>query len=332
MSDAAVTLRELDVGAVDGDSTVARGFRHRLGDPSAALVDSVRRDGVLSPIIVVENAGRFAMVSGFRRLAACVQCGIERVWARVAPKGAGAIELLDSAVRENLAVGGLSEAERYLALARYVELGAEPGWILENAAGPLGFSARPRVLHRAVEVAGLPEAVLDALGKGELEWGHVRLLSDLPAGDVAAAVRLFGAVRLTYQQARTVLDAATALAADGEQSFANVLGEMVESSGVAGGAGGAGARLVEWVSDRRAPARAAARGRIEAALAEIETPGEVEVATDRTLEDDGVCVTVRSADADQLRRVLLALAEAVDSPSWRAAFDALHFSGDLSDA
>lgn len=50
------------------------------------LADSIRRDGLISPITVRENGdGRYTVVSGNKRLAACKMCGMTRMDAVVLP-------------------------------------------------------------------------------------------------------------------------------------------------------------------------------------------------------------------------------------------------------
>jgi len=325
--------RELAIHEIDPDAADSRRFRHRLAPPPSALSESIRRDGLLCPLIVLETAGAFALVSGFRRLAACRRCGVERIAVRVAPADRDPIELLGLAVRENLAVGGLTEAERLLVLARYAQLGAEAGWILSHAAEPLGFAARASVLHRAMEVAQLPAEVLDAVAAGRMDWGHVRLLAELPPDDAAAAAELLEAVRLTVQQARGVLESLAAVAAGEQQPFALLAAEMVESARQGRPADRAAAgRLIELLSERRYPRRTAAWRRLEAALAALELPAGVQVAADRTMEDDRLHVTLRAAEAAGLARRLAALAAEVGEPPWREVFGALRCLGEPTDA
>jgi ParB family chromosome partitioning protein len=324
----------LDICRVRTDTPAAGRFRHRLAPADEPLVESIRRDGLLCPVLVLAGgAGEYDLVSGFRRVEACRRCGAPRVAARVAAAGTDPVALLDAAVRENLATGGLSEAERLLALARYVQLGAGPQWILDHAAPMLGFAPRPQVLHRATEWAAQPPAVHEAVGRGELQWSQARLLAELAPADAAAALALLRAVRLTHQEGRAAIEAIGALAAAENRTFAEVVADVVESAR-SGGAEHreAGARLIEALDRKRCPARAAARDRLDAAMAALRPPADVQVRADRTLEDDRIAVTIRAADADAMRRLAEQLAREAGSPRWRAVFDALATKGEHSDA
>ena len=66
-------IRHLDVRSIDPI--------HKDGDhsPSADFVDSVRRHGVLQPLLVRSRAGRFQVMAGGKRLAAALEAGLSEV-------------------------------------------------------------------------------------------------------------------------------------------------------------------------------------------------------------------------------------------------------------
>ena len=64
-----------------------------------ALAESIRKVGLLNPIIVDE---KYCLVAGFRRLAACRVLGWEEVEVRVVPFGEDLLLKFDAEVDENL--------------------------------------------------------------------------------------------------------------------------------------------------------------------------------------------------------------------------------------
>jgi hypothetical protein len=66
-------IRHLDVRTIDPI--------HREGDhsPSADFVESVRRHGVLQPLLVRSRGGRFQVLAGSKRLAAALEAGLSEV-------------------------------------------------------------------------------------------------------------------------------------------------------------------------------------------------------------------------------------------------------------
>ena len=69
------------------------------------LIASIRDAGLIQPISVVENGGRFRVLAGHRRLIACRALGYVKVSARVYPAGtslAAVVQVHENAIREDL--------------------------------------------------------------------------------------------------------------------------------------------------------------------------------------------------------------------------------------
>ncbi len=73
-------------------------IRQDQGDIQA-LAESIRKVGLLNPIIVDE---KYRLVAGFRRLIACRVLGWEEIEARVVPFGEDLLRKFDAEVDENL--------------------------------------------------------------------------------------------------------------------------------------------------------------------------------------------------------------------------------------
>lgn len=79
-----MTQRELQVAALDD-----RYARFRIVQPAAerSVHASMRRHGQLMPIVACERPPVFAVVDGFKRMAAGRLLGMTALWARVMPLG-----------------------------------------------------------------------------------------------------------------------------------------------------------------------------------------------------------------------------------------------------
>ena len=66
-------IRHLDVRTID---PIPRDGDH---SPSADFVESVRRHGVLQPLLVRSRGGRFQIMAGSKRLAAALEVGLSEV-------------------------------------------------------------------------------------------------------------------------------------------------------------------------------------------------------------------------------------------------------------
>jgi ParB family chromosome partitioning protein len=133
----------------------------------ASLADSIRRHGLLQPLVVRRIAGRYELIAGERRLRAATRAGLERVPVIVRearPEDRLELALIENVQRENLTP--LEEAEAYRHLID------EFGLTQEEVAERVGKS-RPAITN-ALRLLNLPDAVKAQLESGELSAGHAR--------------------------------------------------------------------------------------------------------------------------------------------------------------
>jgi ParB family chromosome partitioning protein len=141
-----------------------------------SLAQSIRANGVLSPIVVRPVDGRAAkyeIVAGERRWRAARSAGLREVPAIVRDVRDGAsieLALLENLQREDL--NAIEEA------AGYRQLIDEHGLTQENLSERLG-KGRPTIAN-ALRLLALPDSVQALLRDGKLSAGHGRALAALP--------------------------------------------------------------------------------------------------------------------------------------------------------
>src|SRR5215472_12551614 len=141
----------------------------RRFDPEAleALADSIRRHGLLQPLVVRPTETGFELIAGERRLRAARQAGLDEV--PVVVRTATPPERLELALIENLqreALTALEEAEAYRQLIEVY------GLTQEDIAQRVGKS-RPAIAN-ALRLLSLPDSVKAQLEDGDLTPGHAR--------------------------------------------------------------------------------------------------------------------------------------------------------------
>jgi ParB family chromosome partitioning protein len=125
----------------------------------AELSQSIRRQGVLQPIVVRrDEAGQIFVVAGERRLRAAKMAGLEKIPAIITKGHPAEIALIENLQREDLSP--LEEAE---ALAR---MAAEFHYTQEQLAALLGKAKS--TISEALSLNRLPEAVKDEVRRAEL--------------------------------------------------------------------------------------------------------------------------------------------------------------------
>jgi ParB family chromosome partitioning protein len=145
--------------------------RKTFSDESIAeLADSIKRHGLIQPIIVeaIED-GKYRIVAGERRWRAATVAGLREIPVIVqsfSPERRFEIALIENVQREDL--NPVEEAEAYRAL---MELTA---CTQEEVADKVGKS-RPAVAN-ALRLLRLPPSALEALKGGRISAGHARAL------------------------------------------------------------------------------------------------------------------------------------------------------------
>jgi len=139
-------------------------------DELAGLAESVRKRGVLQPVLVRPLAGgRYELVAGERRLRAAKLAGLERVPALV--RSTEENERLELALIENMARQDLNPVDAARACAALVD---ELGLSKEEIGRRVGRSRA--AISNMVRLLELPDEVLAMLEAGELSEGHGRAI------------------------------------------------------------------------------------------------------------------------------------------------------------
>jgi ParB family chromosome partitioning protein len=149
-------------------------------DPASIveLSESIRRDGVLQPIIVQPRGAGYELVAGERRLRAAVMAGMVNIPAKILTEiddqKRAVLALVENLQREDL--NPLEEAKGLHELQTHFGLSQEE---VANAVG----KDRSTVAN-AIRILQLPTTVRQAIASGRLTAGHGRAL--LALGDTGA--------------------------------------------------------------------------------------------------------------------------------------------------
>lgn len=191
---------ELDVDELQSNPLQPRGVI--TPESLADLVESIKEQGILEPLVIAETPAGYQIIAGERRWRAARLAGLKTipvVVRRTTPQG-----MLEMAIVENVQREDLNPIERALAFKRLID---EFGLGTNEVAKRVGKSA-PTVSN-TIRLLSLPDAIKDALVAGVITEGHVRPLISL--GDPKLMLEVFkkilrenSSVRQTEEIARQV--------------------------------------------------------------------------------------------------------------------------------
>ena len=157
------------------------------------LTESIKKHGVLSPILVRElGLNKYEVIAGERRLRASLKAGLETIPCLIDQKKDQ--DALESALIENLQREDLNAVEE----ARgYDRLKREFGLTQDEVASSTG-KARSTIAN-SLRILSLPQKVLDYLAAGKIEKGHAKLLASLDAKEAEKAAENIVKNKLTVR-------------------------------------------------------------------------------------------------------------------------------------
>lgn len=193
-------IHELETSVLQANPLQPRGII--TPESLADLVESIREQGILEPIVVARTPAGFQIIAGERRWRAAKVIGLPNVPVVVketTPQG-----MLEMSIVENVQREELNPIERALAYRRLID---EFGLGTNEVAKRVGKSAP--TISNTIRLLSLPDAIKDALVAGVITEGHVRPLISL--GDPKLMLDLFkrilrenSTVRQTEDLARKV--------------------------------------------------------------------------------------------------------------------------------
>ncbi len=169
-------LEFIDIGLIEPSPGQPR---KKFNDDSiASLAETVKIQGVLSPLLVVKKGARYEIIAGERRYRAAMLAGLKEIPCIIknAHKDNLIISLVENVQREDL--NPIDEAKAY------EELIHKTGYSQEKIASLLGKS---RVyITNLLRLLQLPSKIREMIISGDLSEGHGRCLVGLPEKDASA--------------------------------------------------------------------------------------------------------------------------------------------------
>jgi|SRR5581483_5744399 len=173
-------IYELEVQSLQANPLQPRGIISP--DSLTDLVDSIREQGILEPLVVAKTPAGYQLIAGERRLKAAKILGLVKVPVVIketTPQG-----MLEMSIVENVQREELNPIEKALAYKRLID---EFGLSTNEVAKRVGKSAP--AISNTIRLLSLPDAIKDALVAGVITEGHVRPLISL--GDTKLMLELF---------------------------------------------------------------------------------------------------------------------------------------------
>ena len=168
--------RWLDLGVIEPNP-----FQPRKSfdeEEIADLADSIREHGVLQPLVVRRQEGRYELVAGERRLRAAQAAGWQRVPVQL--RDLSDQQTAELAIVENVQRKDLNAIEKATSFQRYLD---QYGCTQDELAQRIHINRS--TIANLIRLLELPEQVKEMVISGELSQGHARALLSLASDEEA---------------------------------------------------------------------------------------------------------------------------------------------------
>ncbi len=137
------------------------------------LSNSIKKDGLLQPIIVRPFGDGYQIVAGERRYHACKKAGLETIPVRVVSMSD--LESQEIALVENLQRDNLNPIEEAWGYKRLMDLGNYKQKDIARA-----ISKNASTISNALRLLDLPEDIQEMMFDGKITSGHARAILSIP--------------------------------------------------------------------------------------------------------------------------------------------------------
>ncbi len=142
-------------------------------DKLAELAESIKKHGIIQPLVVTKEGGFYQLIAGERRLKAAQILGLSEV--PVIVKEASDREKFELSIIENIQRHDLNILEEANSYKRLME---EFGLSQEDIAKQVGKSLSS--ISNTLRLLNLPIAIKEALGEGKITFSHAKVILSYP--------------------------------------------------------------------------------------------------------------------------------------------------------
>ena len=179
-------------------------FRITTRTDVSDLLGSIQYDGLIAPPLLIKTSSAFIIVSGFRRIAACLKLEWKEITARVLKPNVAALDCLRLAIAENALQRSLNLIETSRCLRKLSFYIADTRHLAESASS-LGLPDNPSIIDKIKDLSLLPWPIQSSILTDTISLAMAKELESMEADLAIAFVRLFEQLKIGLNKQREIL-------------------------------------------------------------------------------------------------------------------------------
>lgn len=168
------------------------------------LVESIQHDGLINPPLLIKKNSAFIIVSGFRRIAACLKLDWNEITARILKPEIGALDCLRLAITENALQRSLNLIETSRCLQKLSLFITNTRHLAESASS-LGLPDNPTIIDKIKSLCLLPRPIQSSILADTISLAMAKELESLEADCAIAFTRLFGQLKIGLNKQKEIV-------------------------------------------------------------------------------------------------------------------------------
>ena len=168
------------------------------------LLESIQYDGLITPPLLIKKNSDFIIVSGFRRIAACLKLDWNEITARILKPEAGALDCLRLAIAENALQRSLNLIETSRCLQKLSLFIANTRHLAESASS-LGLPDNPSIIDKIKSLSLLPRPIQSSILADTISLAMAKELESLEADCAIAFTRLFDQLKIGLNKQKEIV-------------------------------------------------------------------------------------------------------------------------------
>ena len=179
-------------------------FRITTRTDVSDLVGSIRYDSLITPPLLIKKSSAFIIISGFRRIAACLKLDWKEITARILKPNLAELDCLRLAIVENALQRTLNLIETSRCLRKLSFFIADTRHLAESASR-LGLPDNPAMIDNIKNLSLLPWPIQSSILSDTISLAMAKELGSMESDLAIAFVRLFEQLKIGLNKQREIL-------------------------------------------------------------------------------------------------------------------------------
>ena len=191
----------IDMASIDLEDNT---FRITTDTRIEDLILSIKSVGLLNPPILIKKTSGFQIISGFRRITACLSLGMAEIPARIVDSDRQKLECVKFAITENSLQRTLNLIEQsrsfYMLSGFYKD-----NDLLAKTASVLGLPNNPSIINKIKKICKLPRDIQNGVLSNTISLAMALELEMLEKDEGSVFAILFEKLKLSLNKQREIL-------------------------------------------------------------------------------------------------------------------------------